>query len=313
VNMIKGTLILVWAFSVFAKGYVSYESEILKVKSLLHPESRFQNNLNEKEHFYSLQSDSISADKFKMRPSDKIISIDKNELTFSTDRELGQGDLDEFEFINHTKFKLVKTPVWTALSESNSSPCADANKNVELKLPIENLSDLTKHLDCSLTVKCSESGQSENWDYYASGIDLMQKELDRIQLKDKDTKVAVVDTPIDQKSENLINAKIVRNKDETKLVDENGHGTFVASRIAAVAPGATITSFPVLDKNGHTNHIEILKALTKACESGNEVINLSAGSSINGIKIPMELYDGKIAGQLEERGCLVIQAEGNEG
>ncbi len=92
------------------------------------------------------------------------------------------------------------------------------------------------------------------------------------------------------------------------ILDEAyGHGTFVASTVALVAPGAKIMPMRVLDSDGVGDSFILAEAISDAVSSGADVINLSLGSSSK--------HDSKILKKIikdaQDRGVIVVAAAGN--
>jgi subtilisin family serine protease len=138
-------------------------------------------------------------------------------------------------------------------------------------------------------------------------------------------KVAVVDTGVDSNHPDL-RGKVVAAKDFTGLgspIDEDGHGTFVASEIAGtgaasdgvfagVAPGAQIVNARVLDADGSGSNSEILAGIEWAAKEGAQVINLSLGDP--GMYGDGTSYFDQFVNQIaKDYGCLIVVAAGNDG
>ncbi len=132
--------------------------------------------------------------------------------------------------------------------------------------------------------------------------------------------VAVIDTGVDYLLPALggkFGAKVVGGynlvDDNANPMDTNGHGTEVASIIAAdsanftgVAPGARILAYKVFH-NGQTTLAMLVKAMDMAVGAGAKIINLSLGG---GISDP-ELSD--MGYLLSQQGVELVAAAGNEG
>lgn len=142
----------------------------------------------------------------------------------------------------------------------------------------------------------------------------------------KDVVVAIIDTGIDTKHEDLINANFVSGFDveNNKIiigdqnVDDNGHGTLIAGVIAATAgnskgiagaaPGVSIMPIKALDSEGNGTSASVSSAIVWAADNGASVINLSLG----GIGFS---HDTILANSVEyayRKGVVVVSAAGND-
>ena len=99
-----------------------------------------------------------------------------------------------------------------------------------------------------------------------------------------------------------------RDDDGDGLIDEGrGHGTFVASLVLAVAPGAEIIPYRVLDSDSRGKASSLAEAIVMAADTGVDVINLSAG-------MPSRVQVVKDAVQYARNmGILVVASAGNTG
>ncbi len=132
--------------------------------------------------------------------------------------------------------------------------------------------------------------------------------------------VAVIDTGIDADHPDL-KGKLVKGYDfldnDTTPEDTVGHGTFVASLIAAnnndevgisgVAPGVKIMPLKVLSGKNNASSYTIARAIRYAVDNGAKVINMSLGSPAASryIKSAVEYAINK--------NVVVVAASGNEG
>jgi serine protease len=138
--------------------------------------------------------------------------------------------------------------------------------------------------------------------------------------KGKDAVVAVIDTGVSSKGEDLEQSRFVEgynfvknNKDAT---DDHGHGTHVAGTIAqttnngkgvaGVAPEARIMPLKVLNKNGFGNLADIAEAIKWSADHGANVINMSLGGG--GRNQVME----DAVKYAQKKGVVVVAAAGNE-
>ena len=94
--------------------------------------------------------------------------------------------------------------------------------------------------------------------------------------------------------------------DHDGLVDEGvGHGTFVASLILAVAPGAKILPIRVLNSDAVGTASAVAQGISYAVSHGAHVINLSAGFTRSVTVVEQAIATAKAA------GVLVIACAGN--
>lgn len=101
-------------------------------------------------------------------------------------------------------------------------------------------------------------------------------------------RIAVIDTGID---ENAINASGLPNQqfdahdidpltdltDPAFLGPSGGHGTFIASLITSIAPGAVVRSYRVANPMGVADEESIADGIHRALTDGTDVINISLG------------------------------------
>lgn len=132
--------------------------------------------------------------------------------------------------------------------------------------------------------------------------------------------VAVIDTGVDASHPDL-QGKLVKGYDfvqgDTNPTDTVGHGTFVASLIAArsndevgmsgVAPNVKIMPLKVMSGESDGSSTRIAQAIRYAVDNGAKVINMSLGSPYpsRSIKSAVEYAYSK--------GVVVVAAAGNEG
>ena len=132
--------------------------------------------------------------------------------------------------------------------------------------------------------------------------------------------VAVVDSGIKADHPDLA-GKVVGGYDfvneRAEVVDDNGHGTMVASFITAntnnhqglagLAPETRLLAFKALDASGGGSHFDVARAIVAAANAGARVINLSLGGLVS-TRITQIAADYAHA-----RGAVVVAASGNDG
>ena len=140
----------------------------------------------------------------------------------------------------------------------------------------------------------------------------------------KGVKVAVLDTGVDGSHFQLLGQmgeSMVQG--DPLVLDNNGHGTHVASTIAGarfshpqgllqgVAPGAQLIIIKVLGYGiGIGDWSEIMAGMQRAAELGAKVISMSLGGDDNA---DPDASERRVVRQLTERGILVVIAAGNSG
>ncbi len=122
------------------------------------------------------------------------------------------------------------------------------------------------------------------------------------------------DIRIDPDSKDFVDNETVRANDLSVLSDGNGHGTWVASAIAAnasgtvhdgIAPDAQLLVLRALDDEGSGSTADIAAAVRYAVDNDADVISMSLGSPV---------YDPTLADALqyaEDNGVPVVVAAGN--
>lgn len=138
---------------------------------------------------------------------------------------------------------------------------------------------------------------------------------------DPAVKVAVVDTGVDYRHEDLDDGRVIRggnfieNNDDP--MDDMGHGTHVAGTIAAAADNGKgvagvayktqIIGIRVLGRDGSGTVEGIANGITRAVEKGARVINLSLGGPASS-----QVLEDAIKAAMD-RGVIVVAAAGNDG
>ncbi len=122
------------------------------------------------------------------------------------------------------------------------------------------------------------------------------------------------DVRVDPDSRDYVENETVRADGVKALADGNGHGTWVASAIAAnasgtthdgIAPGAQLLVLRALDDDGSGSTADIAAAVRYAVDNDADVISMSLGSPV---------YDEALADALqyaEDNGVPVVVAAGN--
>jgi subtilisin family serine protease len=137
------------------------------------------------------------------------------------------------------------------------------------------------------------------------------------------TKVAVIDTGVDQTHPDLADREIAEQNfsEAPDNVDHFGHGTHVASIVAGtgaksggkyrgVASGASILDAKVLDDFGSGQESWIIAGMEWAAQQGADVANMSLGGGDSPEIDPMEAAVNSLS---EEYGTLFVIAAGNSG
>ena len=179
---------------------------------------------------------------------------------------------------------------------------------------------------CRISETCAD-GRAKFWAQERMDADLMFQELGtNIRLEKGHTKVAVIDTGFDmtaarsQMDESLLSVAPGWDGAGDPKRDEVGHGTPVAGLIGGtggvgLAPDARLTVYRVSRANPPDNKstTSVLQmAVMKACNEGNEVINLSWGTEDDeaGTTAEENSYRAFYA-ELAAKGCLVVKSAGN--
>lgn len=175
---------------------------------------------------------------------------------------------------------------------------------------------------CHYKYVCPD-GRTAEWGQQRIFSDLMLGELNRIK-PGKNVKIAVIDSGFDYKG----NAKYMGSSFKvdkameaagTPSTDEDGHGTAVSGLIGAqnfigLAPNLDLTTYRVtkLNSEGSTDEASIVAGLEKACDDGNEIINLSWGSLFDEVGITSaEKRRAAALAKMADKGCLVVASAGN--
>jgi len=164
-------------------------------------------------------------------------------------------------------------------------------KKAEVSIMDVEVEELTKYADASYV---GNNWISRLWDYddlfthITTGVYDMAREGSR----GKGINIAVIDTGVDQ-AHKMLSGKVISHNDfcstdDELAVDDNGHGTHVASIIVGKGIGAEdakIRSFKVLDANGSGTLSDIADALEYIVGRCNlipsyvDIVNMSLGIS----------------------------------
>ena len=140
--------------------------------------------------------------------------------------------------------------------------------------------------------------------------------------KGQKVKVAVIDTGLQRNHEDLsTNAKDGRNfvgdaAGEEYNTDNGTHGTHVAGIIAAddnnnkggvgIAPDAQVRGYCVFPASGGADSADVMEAINAAVEDGNDIINMSLGSSWYSAPYEQTIADAY------KKGVAIFVSAGNE-
>jgi len=128
--------------------------------------------------------------------------------------------------------------------------------------------------------------------------------------KGRGIKVAVIDTGVDS-DHPLIDGRVVSEKSFVEgepADDEQGHGSWCASAVLAVAPEAEIVNAKALSKTGSGSALGLMQSMEWAAQQGCKVISCSWGGSI-----PFEPLRDLVIAMEKNYGCKFIFAAGNSG
>lgn len=193
---------------------------------------------------------------------------------------------------------------------------------------------------CPITEICPKSGRDRLWAQRRVEADLMQKEIQKRNLRDPKTvtRVAILDTGFDPKRlPNLVNsnklsfAPVIKHKDSYLELgdpkkDTGGHGTMVAGVIAGkngmgVAPHSDVSVYRVTRQwsDTSTSQSALNESMLRACEEkkdseGVTFLNLSWGGWGDESGISVDEDDPvfkKVLEEMASKGCIVVKAAGN--
>lgn len=176
------------------------------------------------------------------------------------------------------------------------------------------------HADSSLKL-CDEPNDT----YYKQQWELSDLNIPQawqISKGSSDIKVAILDSGFDRTHEDFNSSQIlsgcdVTNDDSAVTEDVEGHGTEVASVVAAATNNSkgiagagwnvTVMPFKIADENGDIYDSSVISAITMAADAGCSVISMSIGEyeKDNAVQAAVNYASSK--------GCVVVAAAGNEG
>jgi hypothetical protein len=174
---------------------------------------------------------------------------------------------------------------------------------------------------CHYKYVCPD-GRTAEWGQQRIFSDLMLGELKRIR-PGNNVKIAVIDSGFDFDGNAKymgINFKVDKAMQTAgnPARDEDGHGTAVSGLIGAqnfvgLAPNLDLTTYRVTKTNSvGSDEASIVAGLEKACDDGNEIINLSWGSLRDESGITSaEKRRASVLAKMAEKGCLVVASAGN--
>jgi thermitase len=152
-----------------------------------------------------------------------------------------------------------------------------------------------------------------------AGVDVNAVEAWKAQGDSKGALVAILDTGIDLKHEDL-QKNIIRGwnyvKDTSDIQDDNNHGTSVAGVIGADAgngkgtrgiSNGSVLIVKMLNENGAGTTADAIRAIQYSVDKGAKIINISWG----GTTYDPALYD--TVKWTREKGVLIVAAAGNKG
>ncbi len=150
------------------------------------------------------------------------------------------------------------------------------------------------------------------------GVERIGANLVHPYYKGKGVKVAILSTGIDLHNRDLrVAGDVTFVTGTSNGDDDNGHGTKVASIVAAldndidsigVAPEARLYAVKVLDKDGRGKCSNILSGIEWAIDNGMQVINMSFGSYLN---MPSPIV--RALDSAWNSGIVVVAAAGDAG
>ncbi len=132
--------------------------------------------------------------------------------------------------------------------------------------------------------------------------------------------IAIIDSGIDTTNSDIMGNVIYQYdyvNDDDDATDDNGHGTAVASIIAAANDGVGLTGaaydaelmiLKVLDENGVGSSDDISEAIYYAVDNGADIISMSLGGEVGTSVACLEALQ-----YADDNGVLVVIASGNDG
>lgn len=188
----------------------------------------------------------------------------------------------------------------------------------------EGQSPSSQKISSALYPRCEQRIEDPLWAQFLVGSDLAREELKSLGADLTQVRVAVLDTGFDSKHREKafktgpLSLRKGHDKAGDPHRDERGHGTLVSSFIAGpygLANGVDLRIYRVTEAgaNGSVHPDLLTESVKRACEEGADIINLSwGGVDDESGEEPDEVTRAELIKFLEERGCLVMKASGND-
>ena len=217
-------------------------------------------------------------------------------------------------------FNAIKSYPFTLLAQSEERIFSLELKQPELFKSLNN--DIIEIFEADskkiLCATINDPLSSNQWELDALGL---YKAWD-ITVGKPEVIVAILDSGINKKHSDLQAANILNGYDAVERTpgvdrDYNGHGTKIASIIAAVqnnsigisgmSPGVTILPIRLLSENGYIYSSDFINAVYYAADAGAAVINMSFGG------YTYSALEEEAVRYAHGKGCILTAASGNEG
>ncbi len=239
--------------------------------------------------------------------------IVQHEMAFHP-KDLDDTDLEEYYLIdlkeNIDPYKFVKK-----LSSNKGVEWVEENQRVDVPELIE-----TKISETNSPNEFNDPYVSQQWHIKSFNLSNMHEKLKSKNAKQHDVVIAILDTGIDSKHEDLASA-YVSSGNKKSDTDVKGHGTHCAGIAAAVSNNnkgvasilpsnakIKVMSIQVLNKYGFGTQETIIDGILKAADLKADVISLSLGGATSEKKERAYRAAVKYA---NKKGSIVIVAAGN--